>query len=189
MGQVRQKLEEATSNITYLKLLERCKDNFEIPHGVEDYAMKIISLIRFIGAESPFYRGEKKMEKLCRAFGTQAVEHFQRYINLDIIFEGDPNEGKKMIVECIESCDKIKIVYDRLVEMDRASGSPVISLIKQSNVFNHIDTFVQRCNDLIGIVDSIMIFDKYEKFIVYFFLRISFPSSSFPHFFSDATLP
>ncbi|XP_043279409.1 dynein-1-beta heavy chain, flagellar inner arm I1 complex isoform X2 [Venturia canescens] len=163
LRQVHQKLEEAASNITYLSVFDKFKDHFEIPEGVEEYATRIILLIKFIGTESPFYRGEEKMEKLCRAFGTQAVEHLQRYIDLDVIFYGDPNEGKKLIVESIECCEKIKIIYHRLVDMDQASDSSVISLTQNNNVFNHVDTFVQRCNDLIGIADSRMIFENCEE--------------------------
>lgn len=160
VGEVQGLLNEATSNIAYLNLLEEFSAGFEIPDGIEDYATRIFLLIRFIGRESPFYNSREKIETLCQACCTQAAEHCRVYIDLNIVLDGDANAGREMIVRCIDCCNKFSDIYDRLVKMDETKDSPTISLTDKSSVFSNVTTFIHRCNDLIGIADARIAFDK-----------------------------
>ncbi|KAK0072693.1 hypothetical protein PV325_010946, partial [Microctonus aethiopoides] len=118
---------EASSNITYLNLLaDHCCD-FEIPHGINDYAVKILLLIRFIGIESEFYNSvheliksikfRDKIKALCQALGTQ------------------------IIIQYIMTFSKID----------------------EKTAFCHVNTFIQRCQDLIEVADTRIVFDKSKE--------------------------
>ena len=162
ISEVREILNESASNISYLNLLEHDNKSFDIPDGVEEYATRILYLIKFIGTESPHYNTSEKIATLCQAFCTQVVEHLSTLINLSIVLDGNANAGREMLVRCLASCDKFSRTFDRIVDMDRSMDTATISQVDKSKVFNHMNTFVHRCNNLVEIVDARIAFDKYE---------------------------
>lgn len=52
---LREGLQQAASNITYLNVLSEACDNLKCPDEIEKPMMKILFLILFIWTESPFY--------------------------------------------------------------------------------------------------------------------------------------
>ncbi|KAK0095174.1 hypothetical protein PV326_009041 [Microctonus aethiopoides] len=154
---------EASSNITYLNLLaDHCCD-FEIPHGINDYAVKILLLIRFIGIESEFYNSVDKIKALCQALGTQIVIQCKKNIDLELVLENDPEIGKNMLENCSNCCEKFLEIFYQLTIMDRTSDIMTFSKIDEKTAFCHVNTFIQRCQDLIEVADTRIVFDKSKE--------------------------
>ncbi|XP_053596752.1 uncharacterized protein LOC103574191 [Microplitis demolitor] len=103
-----------------------------------------------------------KIEILCRALGTQIINQCKKYISLDIILDEDPLSGKQMLQHSVYSCQRFKEIFDQLIIMDRHCNSSTLCNINKNNIFNHIDTFIQRCQDLIEVTNTRIIFDKCE---------------------------
>ncbi|KAH0546205.1 hypothetical protein KQX54_007147 [Cotesia glomerata] len=127
---IEKSLVEIISNIKYLNLFVDYCCDFEIPGGIEDYTTKILYLIRFVATESQFYNTTDKIEILCRALGTQIINQSKKYIDLKIILDEDPLAGKQMLENSIFCCRRFEEIFN------------------------------QRCQDLIEVTNTRIIFDK-----------------------------
>ncbi|XP_063980868.1 uncharacterized protein LOC135164446 [Diachasmimorpha longicaudata] len=161
--QVHELVAEASSNVMYLNLfVDSCVD-FEVPNGIGAYAARILHQIRFVGSDSTFYTSVDKIDRLCRALGTQIIEQCKNYVNLDTILEGDASEGKKMLEDSINCCQEFLQIFEGLSQMDARSEVRVISKIDKTTSFCHVNIFIQRCQDLIEFSDARFVYDTCEE--------------------------
>ncbi|XP_017787745.1 PREDICTED: dynein-1-beta heavy chain, flagellar inner arm I1 complex [Habropoda laboriosa] len=104
------------------------------------------------------------METLCQAMSSQIMHQCIKYIELDVVLGNNPEMGIQMLEKCIFCCNIYKTIYDNLTVN-------VISYIKpdkkwnvnEQEVFNKIDTFKQRCYDVIEICKALIVFGRGNK--------------------------
>ncbi|XP_018394577.1 PREDICTED: dynein-1-beta heavy chain, flagellar inner arm I1 complex-like [Cyphomyrmex costatus] len=162
--QLRESLEQAASNIMYLNILSEACENLKCPNEIEKPIMKILLLILFIWTESPFYNVSSNIEVLCEAISTQIVLQCKNYVNLQIILEGDIENGINVLQKCISCCQIYKTIYNKVF-------TKITALIKLNSnwnvneqlIFNYIDTFMQRCYNIIEICNTSRVFEKCTK--------------------------
>ncbi|XP_034171675.2 uncharacterized protein LOC117600394 [Osmia lignaria lignaria] len=158
------KLKETSSNLMYLNILNNfCKD-LNIPEDAENSVTEALLLILFIWTESSFYSSGKRIEILCQAFSSQIIQQCKEYLELNVAFESDPEMGIQNLEKCISCCDNYKIIYSNLI----TNVVPCINLTKQwsindNKVFDQIDAFKQRCNDVIEICRALIVFGRCNK--------------------------
>ncbi|XP_024873902.1 dynein-1-beta heavy chain, flagellar inner arm I1 complex-like isoform X2 [Temnothorax curvispinosus] len=162
--QLRKGVEQAASNITYLNILSEACNNLKCPSEIEEKPMmKILFLILFIWTESPFYNMSNNIEVLCAAISAQIVHQCKTYINLQVILEGDTENGINILRKCISCCQTYKTAYNKVTKITALIQSNSIWDVNEKLIFNYIDTFVQRCCDIIEICNSSIVFGRCNK--------------------------
>ncbi|KAF7990085.1 hypothetical protein HCN44_009028 [Aphidius gifuensis] len=162
--QVDKQLNEASSNIIYLNLfLNYCQD-FHVPDDIKNYSIKLLHLIRFVASQSKFYNSTKQISILCQALATQIINQCKKYIDLNVVLCGHPNQGKFMLYNSIKTCNTFFKIFNELAINDKKYGNLLtISRIDKSICFCHINTFIQRCENLIVICDARIVYDRYDN--------------------------
>ncbi|XP_077278026.1 uncharacterized protein LOC143906094 isoform X2 [Temnothorax americanus] len=156
-------LEQAASNITYLNILSEACNNLKCPSEIEKPMMKILFLILFIWTESPFYNASNNIEVLCAAISAQIVHQCKTYITLQVILEGDTENGINILRKCISCCQTYKTAYNKVTKITALIRSTSIWDVNEDVIFTYIDTFVQRCCDIIEICTASIVFGRCNK--------------------------
>ncbi|XP_025073207.1 dynein-1-beta heavy chain, flagellar inner arm I1 complex-like, partial [Pogonomyrmex barbatus] len=156
--QLHEGLEQAASNITYLNVLSEACNDLKCPDEIEKPVTRILFLILFIWTESPFYNISSNIEILCEAISTQIVYQCKNYVNVQEILEGNAENGINILQKCICCCQTYKTIYNKVIKITALIKSNSVWDVNRQLVFNHIDTFIQRCHDVIEICNSSVVF-------------------------------
>ncbi|XP_076236359.1 uncharacterized protein LOC143180489 [Calliopsis andreniformis] len=157
-------LKEASSNLKYLNVFfDFCK-TLNVPDDVENSITEALFLILFIWMESSFYKRMNKIGILCQTLSLQIIYQCRKYINLDVAFGSNPEEGIKMLKKCIICCNTYEIIYNNIITSIISYINPDKKWeINREEVFDSIETFKQRCYDVIEICEALIIFGRCNK--------------------------
>ncbi|KAI4471763.1 dynein heavy chain [Holotrichia oblita] len=164
--EINKNLIEVKSNIEYLQILkEPCTELRQI-HSPEDIPPKlsrILNMIRYIWEHSPYYNTEEKITTICRALTNQIIIQCSEYIDLDIVFK-DKHSTKaiKMFQVCIDCCIKYIQIYT-LVSEAHTELTPRPWKLDKAPIFNHLDSYIQRCKDMIEICEAMITFGRFNE--------------------------
>ncbi|XP_014474609.1 PREDICTED: dynein heavy chain 2, axonemal [Dinoponera quadriceps] len=161
--QLHEGLEQAASNVTYLKVLSDACNDLKCPDEVEEPVTKVMLLILFIWTESSFYNTSNNIEVLCRAVSAQVVQQCKEYVDLQALLEGAAENGTSVLRKCISCCRTYRTVYDKVTSITGTIKSNGDWSVNDLTVFNRIDTFTRRCYDLIEICDALIVFGRRNK--------------------------
>ncbi|KYN03525.1 Dynein heavy chain 2, axonemal [Cyphomyrmex costatus] len=92
-----------------------------------------------------FVHFRSNIEVLCEAISTQIVLQCKNYVNLQIILEGDIENG--INITKITALIKLNSNWN----------------VNEQLIFNYIDTFMQRCYNIIEICNTSRVFEKCTK--------------------------
>ncbi|XP_011064281.1 PREDICTED: dynein-1-beta heavy chain, flagellar inner arm I1 complex [Acromyrmex echinatior] len=132
--QLCESLEQAASNIMYLNILSEACKNLKCPNEIEKPIMKILLLILFIWTESPFYNMSNNIEVLCEAISIQIVHQCKNYVNLQVILEGDTENGINILRKCISCCQIYKTIYNKIIYK---TFFPRLCIFRTVNIVHH----------------------------------------------------
>ncbi|KAF5308522.1 hypothetical protein FQR65_LT06187 [Abscondita terminalis] len=164
--EIQRNMLEAKSNIEYLQIIKiPCTELMvlDTPSDIPSKLVRILNLIRFIWMESPYYNSKQRITALCRALSNQIILQCKNYIDLDIMFKDKRSKASiNMFQKCIDCCTEYIKIYvavssthcqydDREWDLERAP------------IFNHIDTFIQRCKDMLEICEAMIIFGRFDE--------------------------
>ncbi|KAF5292010.1 hypothetical protein FQA39_LY14127 [Lamprigera yunnana] len=157
---------EAKSNIEFLQILkEPCQEMMELesPADIPSKLANILNLIRFIWMKSPYYNSSTKITGLCRSLSNQIITQCQQYIDLDVVFKLKHSRAAiKMFQTCIDCCiDYIKTYV--AVSSTHTDVSHRPWNLDKAPIFNHIDTFIQRCKDMLEICETMILFGRFDE--------------------------
>lgn len=158
-------VEEAKSNIKYLYLLvQPCGqiDKASSPAEVPALLPRIINFIRYIWLNSPFYNRRDLITNLFRNLSNQIIRFCVSQTNVDSILQGNSRFGIKMCNMSIDCCLSYKAIYD-IMSKNLASKSNIGWDLDNAMIFNHIDAFIERLNDLIDICESMIVFARLDE--------------------------
>lgn len=161
--QLHEGLEQAASNVAYLNVLSKACNDLKCPNEIEAPMTKILLLILFIWTESPFYNTSHNIEMLCEAISTQIVQQCKKHVDLQAILEGDAENGINILQKCISCCETYRIVYNKVTSITPHIESNKDWQINEQLVFKCIDTFTQRCYDVIEICNALIVFGRRNK--------------------------
>ncbi|XP_049764343.1 dynein axonemal heavy chain 2 [Schistocerca cancellata] len=165
MGEITKAIMEAKSNIEFLQILNKpCEelDELDSPGLVPLHLPHILNLIRVIWMRSPFYNTRGKITGLCRALSNQIIIKCQRSVNLDEIFSGYTRKGIKTLEACISCCVKYRFIYEKIAEAHTEYSKCQWDLDKAS-IFNHVDSFTQRCRDMVEVCEAMRVFGRMDE--------------------------
>ncbi|KAK4876213.1 hypothetical protein RN001_012635 [Aquatica leii] len=135
---------EAKSNIEYLQI-------------IKDPCLEVLEL------ESPSEIPSKLVNILNLALSNQIITQCQNFINLDVVFkEKHSKAATNMFQTCIDCCNDYIKTYVAVSHTHADLGSEEWNL-ERAPIFNHIDTFIQRCKDMLEICEAMIIFGRYNE--------------------------
>lgn len=160
------KMEEAKSNIKYLKLfVEPCKafDQEADPLEVPSHIPKIVHIFRYIWLNSPHYNTNELIGNLFKNLSNQVIKYCLEKVNINKIFVGNTKFGIDMCAQAIGCCLTYKALYERMSEEHIKLNPEVGWPLDKARVFNHVDAFVERLNDLTDICKAMIVFARMDE--------------------------
>lgn len=159
-------MEEAKSNIKYLFLLnEPCShiDQAESPAAVPALIPRIVNIIRYIWLNSEFYQRRDLITGLFRNLSNQIIKFCLDQVNVDKVLQGNSRFGIRMANMAIDCCLSYRAIYD-IMSKEHATRKPDIGWdLENAMIFNHVDAFIERLNDLIDICESMIVFGRLDE--------------------------
>uniref|UniRef100_A0A8C2YNS3 Dynein axonemal heavy chain 2 n=2 Tax=Chinchilla lanigera TaxID=34839 RepID=A0A8C2YNS3_CHILA len=131
------------------------------PKDISSKLPKLISLIRIIWVNSPYYNTRERLTSLFRKMSNEIIRLCCHAISLDRIFEGYVSSSKEDLQGCISCCHAWKDHYLRAVQIHTQFSSRGW-VLDQTSIFAQVDAFVQRCKDLIEVCDCQYHFARWE---------------------------
>ncbi|KAJ1520022.1 hypothetical protein ONE63_004252 [Megalurothrips usitatus] len=164
--EIKDALSEAKSNVEYLDLLmepcnqlEKVESVSEIPERIPD----ILSLFRVIWNNSPYYNTISRLTVLCRALSNQIILQCVSTVDLDdILRAGHTHSGIKILNNCITCCEHYKMLYNKIASAHVRFTNKSWDL-DHPTIFNHVDSFVQRCRDMIDVCEAMIVFGRVDE--------------------------
>ncbi|XP_052739543.1 dynein axonemal heavy chain 2 [Bicyclus anynana] len=159
------KIEEATSNIEYLQIIKQPCAVLECvvdPDEICKHVPNIINLFRFIWMESPHYNSETRITNLFKDLSNQIIILCMNFIKLDDLFNGQTKKAMGEFSKCIDCCKQYREIYDLMLEA-HTDRNPGTWNLDTGSIFNYIDSFVQRCFDMLDVCNCMIIFGRIDE--------------------------
>ncbi|XP_074081620.1 dynein axonemal heavy chain 2 isoform X1 [Macrotis lagotis] len=161
--QIQDGSQQAQSNLTFLSILKEPYQELAVlqPKDIPNKFPLLLSLIRIIWVNSPFYNSRERLTSLFRKMSNEIIRLCCHDISLDRIFEGYVNSSKESLHNCIACCQAWKDHYMQAVQLHTQYSSRGW-VLDQTSIFAQVDAFVQRCKDLIEVCDCQYHFARWE---------------------------
>lgn len=164
--EIERNVKESMSNIEYLAILRKPCTELAVITNPEETSHKmgeILQLIRFIWINSPFYNTVEKITALCRSLSNQLILQCVKYIDLELIFaEKKSITGISMFQTCIQCLTNYIKTYVLISESHTKFG-PIPWILDKAPIFNHVDSFIQRCHDMIEVCEAMIHFGRHGE--------------------------
>ncbi|XP_053664403.1 dynein axonemal heavy chain 2-like [Anopheles marshallii] len=160
-------IEIAESNIPFLKLLVDPCFAIGTLETADDFCSQLIyvmHIIRFIGQDSNYLNRDESITKLFLYLSNEIVACCMRGIDIDRILAGAPRYGIEVCRMKINCCESYKIIYEEMLEHFKGEFTWNLDY---AAIFNRINAFLQRLNDILEICDAMLIFGKYAESTAY----------------------
>ena len=157
---------EANDNYTYLQTLyqlftELIDDSKDLPE-ITDLFQPIMHVILLIWNHSQYYNTTARIVVLIREICNAIIDQAYNYINGEQIFNCIANEEAQQAHDklsiTLDVCSKFKEAY--FMYKSKANNMWVIS---PSGVFVRLDSFAERCQDIMHFTSTIVQFSKLAK--------------------------
>lgn len=159
-------LESANDNIDYLqilvepcRLLNSAKDAAEVPARLK----QIIHLMRVVWTRSKFFNTREHISSLFRSLSNQIIMLSQAKIDVAKVLNGRPREGLRIASLATDTCLAYRLIYDNLKEFHINLNHPVGWDLDEAAIFNHVNAFVQRLEDLTEICNAMIVFGRIDE--------------------------
>ncbi|XP_050498494.1 dynein axonemal heavy chain 2 [Diabrotica virgifera virgifera] len=160
-------IEESKSNIEYLNVLVEPCDELAQTKNPEEFAdklPKIFHLIRFIWLKSPYYNTKEKITQLFRAVSNQLIFQCREFIDLEVLFrDKQTRKAIKMFQTSVDALTNYIRTYVLVSALHRKHTQKKPWELDKAPIFNHIDSFIQRCKDLIEVCETMICFGRYDE--------------------------
>ncbi|XP_043933259.1 dynein axonemal heavy chain 2 [Protopterus annectens] len=161
--QIQDGSQQAQSNLTFLSILkEPCEELNRLKlEEIPDKLPHLLSLIRVIWVNSPYYNSRERLTSLFRKMSNDIICICCREISLDRIFDGFVLSSKKVLNNCIQCCQAWKEHYLHAALLHHRFSKKGW-VLDQTSIFAQVDAFVQRCKDLLEVCECQQHFARWE---------------------------
>ncbi|KAJ9574123.1 hypothetical protein L9F63_008537, partial [Diploptera punctata] len=145
-NEIEEGMKQAKSNIEFLQIVkEPCSDLEKTisPTEIPEVVPALLQCVRTIWMNSPYYNTKERLTILCRAVSNQVILQCIRSVNLNYIFEGNTRAGIR-------------------ISQFHTTNSDVPWDLDVGPIFNHVDSFVQRCRDMIEVCEAMITFGRMD---------------------------
>lgn len=160
---------EANDNYLYLQTLkelfdELCADNTGSDDltKISDLFMPIMHTILLIWTYSQYYNTPSRLVVLIREISNAVIDQCRTFIDKEKIFayidNGTPEDAHSRLQQALDTCAKFKESYHEYKAQVRGQWK-----ITQNALFVRLDTFQERCQDVMHLTNTMVQFKKLEK--------------------------
>ncbi|XP_069502374.1 dynein axonemal heavy chain 2 [Ambystoma mexicanum] len=161
--QIQDGSQQAQSNLKFLSILKAPYEELaELkPKEIPSKYLHILSLIRIIWVNSPFYNSRERITALLRKMSNEIIRLCCREISLDQIFDGYILSSRQVLRDCISCCLAWKECYLKAVRIHHRL-STIGWVLDQTTIFAQVDAYMQRCKDLLEVCECQQQFGRWE---------------------------
>lgn len=165
-SEIRIELEKVNDTIDNLQLLVYpCQklNCVQSPADVPPKLKHIMHLMRFVWLESKYFNTREYITSLFRSLSNQIIIFCQSKIDVNRTLAGAPREGIKLANTTIDCCLAYRLIYENVRDYHLGREHPLGWDLDEPAMFNHVDAFVQRLNDLIEICNAMIVFGRCDE--------------------------
>jgi len=156
---------EANDNVIFLQPLEKyfnllSQESFTRIHAIFKPMSHTILLI---WKNSKYYNTAVRLVVLMRQISNHVISQACKFISGETIFSMEPQEAVEALATCIKVCITFKDVYLKYQAKSQIEcpGSPW--KFQNSALFARLDSFLERCHDVLDLMQTTVQFNKLEK--------------------------
>jgi len=161
---------EANNIVKYLKPLVSWFHGMENETDFEklsNHFRPIMHLILLVWKSSAYYNTTSRLVILMREICNTIIRQARTYLNGDAIFElieaGETNTAIKMLQACLRVFGKLKSTYFDYKTKASAECAENPWRVQNNAVFVRLDSFLERCHDILDFAQTILQFSKLQK--------------------------
>ncbi|KAL7300513.1 hypothetical protein TKK_0006512 [Trichogramma kaykai] len=154
-------LAETEDNLAYLDALLKHCTTLDDPGRLLASLATILHIVRFVWTESSYYSETSNVERLLCSVSVYVVRVCVNSVDAKLIVDR-PLDSAKSIEACLACCRDYRVIYDNIISGCIENESREWKVDK-AVVFNCVEAFEQRCEDLLDICQTIVIYGSLNK--------------------------
>ena len=162
--------DEANDNTRYLSTLRTALSKLE-DEAVDGEAFQnltqafrpIVHLIMLVWKHSKYYNTPARLVVLMREICNDLIRQARAYVSSEHLFEIEPQEAVERLMVTLKVCGTFKSVY---FDYKSRANNEVPSnpwRLQNTALFPRLDSFLERCHDLLDLCKTIVQFQKLER--------------------------
>lgn len=157
---------EANSNVKYLKPLKRyfeklsLSDDFAELHTIFKPMMHLVMLI---WKHSKYYNTPSRLVILIREICNDIIMQSRKFVSGEEILKDEPQSAVDKLKLILRVCGSFKSYYFDYKSKSNAETPDNPWRFQNSALFGRLDAFLERCNDILDLMQIILQFQKLEK--------------------------
>ena len=157
---------EANDDVKFLaplkKYFEKLSMGDDFPALVEQFR-PIMHLVLLIWKHSKYYNTAPRLVILMRAVCNDLIAQACRYVNGEEIFSIEPEEAVERLKTTLKICGAFKSFYfdTKAKTVNETPENPW--RFQNSALFARLDSFLERCHDILDLTQTILQFNKLER--------------------------
>ena len=123
------------------------------PKAIAALLPRLLSTVRVIWMNSEHYKSRERLNALLRKISSNIIKRCTSKISLDDIFDGRVEKSREALKESIGCCHSWKETYNNISKIHE-KFSKEGWILDESSIFAQVDAFIQRCKDLLEVVEG-----------------------------------
>lgn len=130
-----------------------------LPAELKDF----MHLMRVVWERSKYFNTRDTMTLLFRLLSNQIIIFARCKVDVHRVLSGYPRDGLRLAHMAIDSLLAYRLVYDWVKQFHLERGHPVGWDLDEAAIFNHVDAFRQRLNELLDICNAMIVFGRIDE--------------------------
>lgn len=165
-AQIDAELERLDDTCGYLQLLvQPCADLKRLASAAEvpPRLKEIMHVMRVIWTAAKHFNTRDQMTLLFRCLSNEIILFCRGRIDVTAILAGKPREGLRIANLTIDCLLAYRLIYDYVKGFHVNAGHPIGWDLDEAAIFNHVDTFRQRLDELLEFCNGIIVFGRTDE--------------------------
>jgi dynein heavy chain len=156
--------EQSNDNKLYLKTIESLIATLGVDFGeVNEVFKPLMHTILLIWRNSKFYNTPGRLVVLMREICNQLIKQAVEFVNGPEMFEVEPEAAVEALKTCLKICVTFKSTYFDYKARASTECPSNPWRFQNSALFTRLDGFLERCHDVLDLMQTIVQFNKLEK--------------------------
>eukprot|EP00754_Rhynchopus_humris_P020200 Rhum_TRINITY_DN14684_c0_g1::Rhum_TRINITY_DN14684_c0_g1_i1::g.107658::m.107658/K10408/DNAH; dynein heavy chain, axonemal len=175
--ELRKAAEEACDNFRYLEPLRECFFDIADAQDSESFAAlvengtfkKLFHYVYVVWTNSRHYNTPTRLVILMREVCNDLINSAKANVSVDDLFQCEPEEAMKRLSGTLSVCSHFKTWYffyknkAGKEEVDGELGKPRPWKFQNTTLFARLDSFLERCHDLLDVLETVILFNRLER--------------------------
>ena len=157
-------LEQSNDNMLYLKAIESLIAQLSSDFSeVSEVFKPLMHTILLIWRNSKFYNTPGRLVVLMREICNQLIRQAVEFVNGPEMFEVEPEAAVEALKTCLKVCVTFKSTYFDYKARASTECPSNPWRFQNSALFSRLDDFLERCHDVLDLMQTIVQFNKMER--------------------------